>query len=153
MTVFHTLVKYAKDLRKWIEDVNYALGIYLRENVFWRLRCFSKYSKVRKLLAENRKIQFFSETKKLVHIMRAKEDKVACTNEQSVRSKFLKLWFESIVVQKRKQQFICKILKKTHKKNIKGPFNSWKGKFLYQKRIDSDRLLWMSERAKSQNVN
>ncbi len=107
---------------------------------------------MRKLLAWNRKVKFVSETKRLVQIMIAKEDQVISNNEQGARTKFWKLWLESIVVQKKKQQCICNILKKTHTKNLKEPFNSWKTKFLYQKRIDSDRLLWMSERAKSQNL-
>jgi len=49
--LYRVLVKYAKDLKKWIENVYYALSICRRENVFWRLKCFTKYSKVRKMLA------------------------------------------------------------------------------------------------------
>lgn len=91
------MIKFAKDLKKWIADVNYALGIYKRENVFWRLKCFKKYSRVRKVLVWNRKARFISEASKLVQIMKGKEDHVVCVNEQNVRGKFWKLWLESRV--------------------------------------------------------
>jgi len=129
--LFRVLVKYAKDLRGWIRNVYYALSICRRENVFWRLKCFTKYSKVRKMLAYNRKLKFFSATKQLMSAMNEIEYKVTVVNESMTRKEFYKLWLESIQYQRKKQDRILCILRRTHKRNLEGPFFKWLSKFLY----------------------
>jgi len=94
--VFRVLVKYAIDLKKWIANVYYALSIWRRENVFWRLKCFMKYQKVKRMLCWNRKEKFFSVTKQLVLIMNTIEEQVILNNEKGTRTWFYKLWLESI---------------------------------------------------------
>jgi hypothetical protein len=37
------LKKYGKDLKLWINQVRYALGVYIRENVMVRLKFYAKF--------------------------------------------------------------------------------------------------------------
>ena len=61
--IFLSLKRYAKEMKLWIGEVKYSIGVYMRENVFWRLKCFMKYSRVRRYLANSRKQKYFMVTK------------------------------------------------------------------------------------------
>lgn len=102
-TVIRGIKHVNKCERKWLAEVRYALGIYLRENCFRAWKTYLKYNRVRKMVVQNRKLHFVAQLQSQVDSLKVRYANMLAWHERKRRVQTMIALTENIIHMKEKR--------------------------------------------------